>query len=81
MDQDEERCESCRFWEEGLVSSNDLNLSTIVSKEGIGVCLRYPPAMLQGLNETSQGIRESLLFFWPRTRPGAWCGEFQPKTE
>lgn len=81
MDQNEERerCEICKFWSiEAAQSSKLIPTERSIS---IGVCLRYPPAMLQGLNETSRGIEESLLFFQPRTRLNNWCGEFRPKTE
>ena len=79
MDQNEEKCELCRFWDNKAAQS-----SLLIPTEksiSIGVCYRYPPAMIQGLNETSRGIEESLLFFQPRVRSGHWCGEFQPKTE
>ena len=45
MDQDEEKCESCKFWrEDDLIDCED------------GTCHRYPPHTAQTLNETTYFI-------------------------
>jgi hypothetical protein len=58
-----ERCDTCRFWENAGVEGN---LS-------IGVCHRYPRTMMFDSNGAPRSAEQ------PAHVGDDWCGEWQPK--
>lgn len=41
-----------------------------------GVCRRYPPQNVGGIDKKSQAIWAT---GFPRLQPNGWCGEFRPR--
>ena len=66
---DNERCETCRFWESNATDGSD----------GDGACHRYPPRMMYLPNGQNSDL--NTFAWWPDAEWQAWCGEYQPKAD
>jgi len=63
---DDERCETCRFWEGG-------------DGEGTGPCRRNAPPVRLGLDDDGERFGHAEFAYWPITLTDDWCGEHQPR--
>ena len=64
-----DRCETCRFWKEWLVKSDELHA-------GRGDCRRYPPVAISPVDD-----EEGVQYAQPHTLKDEWCGEWKPIPE
>lgn len=69
----EERCETCRFWEDMNDEAPNATFVALGLPEKIekfGICRRYP--LRGGVPDGEHG--------WPVLMHEEWCGEYQPAT-
>ena len=62
---DEERCQTCRFYRE-------FNNGMIIGQKSL-ICMRFPPTAFV----IGQGQGAQLIYRQPEVRPEGWCGEWQ----
>ncbi len=66
MSDRQERCETCRFWEEGIADA-----------VAWGTCKRFPPQKIEFTVFDEGGcVHEGR---WPDTEKDSWCGEWKGK--
>jgi hypothetical protein len=72
-----ECCVKCRFW--GIL---DTQYANFIDDQD-GTCRRFPPtAILPDLRDEDGGVdslSRAYTWFFPATRGGDWCGEFEPQ--
>ena len=72
-----EFCAKCRFW--GIL---DTQYANFIDDQD-GTCRRFPPtAILPDLRDEDGGVdslSRAYTWFFPATRGGDWCGEFQSR--
>lgn len=69
MSERQERCETCRFWEEG-------------DSRGVGECHRLPPSLIEGQFVDRTDVvfpKEPRRRVFPETDNGDWCGEWRDR--
>ncbi len=70
MKDSDRACGNCRFWSHLLLRK---------SENGVGRCLRFPPALAPHIDKPPEGELDNGSDDWayPITEGEAWCGEHQ----